>query len=165
MCIRDRLSLGSGLLALGLVLYCALKYPSPSVYGEQFISDEWSPFLFIQFKPMTLIFIFGFLFYAFLIQHFEPSIASLSRDVRVFLLVISFLVAVGSLYELFFNFTLWGALMSVTGVANPDMLTNRFPNPYTAVSIVYASKLVILIFAMSSYSTYFLHRLDRDLDD
>jgi len=158
------LSIGSGLTALGLALNYTWKHPSPSVYGEQFILDEWSPFLFIQFKPITLLFIFGFLFYAFLVQHFKPRIALLSRDTRVFLLIISFLVTVASLYEIFFNFTLWGALMSVTGVTNPDVLVNRFPNPRTAVSIVYASKLVMLIFAMSSYSMYFLHKLDRDSD-
>ena len=65
--------------------------------------------------------------------------------------------------SVFFNFTLWGALMSTTGVSNPDILVNRFPNPETAVSLVYASKLVILIFAMSSYSVFFLHRLEMAL--
>jgi len=155
------LSSASGIFTVALILYCIWKYPSPSVYGEQFILDEYSPILFIQFKPMTLIFIFGFLFYAFLIQHLEVRIASLSRDIRVFLFAVSFLVVAGSLYELFFNFTLWGALMSTTGAVNPDILVNRFPNPRTAVSIVYASKLVALIFAVSAYSMYFLHRLDR----
>ncbi|MBS7622707.1 hypothetical protein KEJ39_03420 [Candidatus Bathyarchaeota archaeon] len=149
----------SGMLALALVADGLWRHPSPSVYGEQFILDEWSPVPFIQFKPMTLIFIFVFLFYAFLIQHLEARIALLSRDVRTFLFVISFLIAFGSLYELFFNFTLWSALMSVTGVANPDILVNRFPNPKTAVSIVYASKLVLLIFSVSAYSLYFLHRI------
>ncbi|MEM3527187.1 MAG: hypothetical protein QXI59_02525, partial [Candidatus Bathyarchaeia archaeon] len=71
------------------------------------------------------------------------------------------LVATASLYELFFNFTLWGALMVTTGVANPDILINKFPNPQTAVSIVYASKIVLLIFATSLYSIYFLHRIDE----
>ncbi len=151
----------SGIIALGLVFYCIWLYPSPTVYGEQFILNEWAPIPFIQFKPITLIFVFVFLFYAFLIQHFEDKISVLSRDIRQFLFIIAFLMTVGSFYELFFNFTLWGALMSTTGVSNPDILINRFPNPETAVSLVYASKLVILIFAMSSYSVFFLHRLER----
>ena len=151
----------SGIIALALIIYGVWRHPSTSVYGEQFVLDEWSPVLFIQFKPMTLIVMSVFLFYAFLIQHLEARIALLSRDVRAFLFVISFLIAVGSLYELFFNFALWSALMSVTGVANPDILVNRFPNPRTAVSMVYASKLVLLIFTVSSYSLYFLHRIDK----
>lgn len=150
----------AGIIALALVLYGIRLHPSPTVYGEQFILNEWAPIPFIQFKPITLIFVFLFLFYAFLIQHFEDKIAKLSRDIRLFLFSIAFLMTAGSLYELFFNFTLWGALMSTTGVSNPDILVNRFPNPETAVSLVYASKLVILIFAMSSYSVFFLHRLD-----
>jgi hypothetical protein len=150
----------SGIIALALALYCIRLYPSPTVYGEQFILNEWAPIPFIQFKPITLIFVFVFLFYAFLVQHFENKIAKLSRDIQLFLFIVAFLMTVGSFYELFFNFTLWGALMSTTGVSNPDILVNRFPNPETAVSLVYASKLVILIFAMSSYSVFFLHRLD-----
>ena len=150
----------SGTIALALAIYCIRLYPSPTVYGEQFILNEWAPIPFIQFKPITLIFVFVFLFYTFLVQHFEKKIIKLSRDIRLFLFIIAFLMTVGSLYELFFNFTLWGALMSTTGVSNPDILVNRFPNPETAVSLVYASKLVILIFAMSSYSVFFLHRLD-----
>jgi len=150
----------SGTIALALALYCIRLYPSPTVYGEQFILNEWAPIPFIQFKPITLIFGFVFLFYAFLIQHSENKIIKLSRDIRLFLFIIAFLMTMGSLYELFFNFTLWGALMSTTGVSNPDILVNRFPNPETAVSLVYASKLVILILAMSSYSVVFLHRLD-----
>ena len=153
----------SGMIALALALYCIWLYPSPTVYGEQFIMNEWAPIPFIQFKPITLIFVFVFLFYAFLIQHLEYKIAVLSRDSRLFLFVIAFLMAVGSLYELFFNFTLWGALMSTTSVSNPDILVNRFPNPETAVSLVYASKIVILVFALSSYSVFFLHRLDMVL--
>ncbi len=162
--LRNRwliLSLGSGLITTGLVLYYIWKYPQPSVYGEQFIKDEFSPLLFVQFKPITLIFIFGFLFYASLIQHFEKRITAVSHDVRIFLFMLSFLITVGSIYELFFNFALWGSLMSITGVVNPDMLVNRFPSPKTAVSLVYASKIVILVFAVSSYSMYFLHRIER----
>ncbi|WP_455369526.1 hypothetical protein [[Eubacterium] cellulosolvens] len=153
----------SGIIALGLALYCIWLYPSPTVYGEQFIMNEWAPIPFIQFKPITLIFVFIFLFYASLLQHLENKLTVLRRDIRLFLLIIAFLMTVGSLYELFFNFTLWGALMSTTGVSNPDILINRFPNPETAVSLVYASKLVILIFSMSSYSVFFLHRLDMTL--
>ncbi|MEM3048584.1 MAG: hypothetical protein QXK72_05160 [Candidatus Bathyarchaeia archaeon] len=155
------LSVCCGIASSGLVVYYVLRYPAPSYYGEQFILDEWAPIMFIQFKPITLIFILLFLFYASLIQHFRGRIASLSSDVRRFLMIICFLVATASLYELFFNFTLWGALMVTTGVTNPDILINKFPNPQTAVSIVYASKIVLLIFATSLYSIYFLHRIDE----
>ena len=75
----------SGIIALALALYYILLYPSPTVYGEQFILNEWAPIPFIQFKPITLIFVFVFLFFAFLIQHFEDKLAVLSRDIRIFL--------------------------------------------------------------------------------
>ena len=49
--------------------------------------------------------------------------------------------------------------MSVTNVTNPDILYNEFPNPNTPVSLVYATKIVVLIFSISGYSIYFLHDL------
>jgi hypothetical protein len=51
--------------------------------------------------------------------------------------------------------------MSVTNVTNPDILYNEFPNPNTPVSLVYATKIVILIFSISGYSIYFLHDLRK----
>ena len=44
-------------------------------------------------------------------------------------------------------------------VSNPDILINRFPIAETAVSLVYASKLVLLIFASSTYFVVFLFRI------
>jgi hypothetical protein len=67
------------------------------VYGEQFVKDEIALITFVQFKPITLIFVFGFLFYASLIQHLEGKIAALSNDVRTFLFIAAFVVAAGSL--------------------------------------------------------------------
>jgi hypothetical protein len=51
--------------------------------------------------------------------------------------------------------------MSISNVTNPDILYNTFPNPNTPVSLVYATKIVILIFSISAYSIYFLDGLGK----
>jgi hypothetical protein len=131
------------------------------MYGEQFIMDEWAPIMFIQFKPITLIFFFTFICWGSCLQFFKVKLSKINKNWIDFAILISFLVFLASLYELFFNFALWGALMTITNVENPDILYNEFPNPNTPVSLVYATKIVILIFSISIYSIYFLHNIRK----
>ncbi len=155
------ISIVSGMATLSIILYCILKYPEFQIYGEQFIKDEWAPFKFVQFKPMTLIFFFTFIWWGSLLQFLKPNILKLNKNWLDFAILLGFLVLFASLYELFFNFSLWGSLMSVTNVTNPDILYNEFPNPNTPVLLVYATKIIILIFSISGYSIYFLHDLRK----
>ncbi|KON27267.1 hypothetical protein AC481_05295 [miscellaneous Crenarchaeota group archaeon SMTZ-80] len=153
------ISIISGVVSLNIIIYYILKYPDIVIYGEQFIMDEWSPLMFIQFKPITLIFLFTFICWGSLLQFIKIELSKINKNWIDFAILISFLVFLASLYELFFNFALWGALMTITNVENPDILYNKFPNPDTPVSLVYATKIVILIFSISVYSVYFLHNI------
>lgn len=152
------LSLASILSILGIILWCLGAHPEASYYGEQFILDEWRFIPFVQFKPITLMVYLGFLAWAFFLEGFERWFKSINKDLLKLVMIFSALISFGSLYELFFNFSLWGALMVVTDVVNPDVLVNRFPTSETTVSLVYASKLVLLIFATSTYTFYFALR-------
>ena len=149
----------SGIITLSIITYCLLKYPDFKIYGEQFIVDEWAPFMFVQFKPMTLMFFFTFIWWGSLLQFLRPNLLKLNKNWLSLTILISFLVLFASLYELFFNFALWSALMSITNVTNPDILYNRFPNPDTPVSLVYATKIIILLLSVSAYTIYFLYDL------
>lgn len=153
------LSLASILCISGIVSWCLGSHPEVSYYGEQFILDEWQFMPFIQFKPITLMIYLGFLAWAFFLEGVEGWFRSLNEGLLKLVMVFSALISFGSLYELFFNFSLWGALMVVTDVANPDVLVNRFPIAETTVSLVYASKMVLLIFATSTYTLFFTLRI------
>ncbi len=156
------ISIISGIIALNITLHYLMKYPNFKIYGEQFIMDEWNPIIFIQFKPITLMYFFTFLWWGSLLQYLKPILSKMNKNLISFAILISFLVLFTSLYELFFNFSLWGALMTVSDVMNPDILYNKFPNSDTPVSLVYATKLIILIFSISAYSIYFLHNLSEE---
>ena len=141
---------------IGIIIWCFIKHPNTSFYGEMFILDEWHFLPFLQFKPITLIIYLGFLVWTFFLEGIEKWFRSISEGWLRFLMVVTSLVSFGALYEIFFNFTLWGALMVTTDVVNPDALVNRFPVAETAVSLVYASKLVLLVFAISTYTFFFV---------
>ncbi|MEM3607809.1 MAG: hypothetical protein QW238_02980 [Candidatus Bathyarchaeia archaeon] len=153
------LSLASILSLTGIALWCLKAHPGTSYYGEQFIIDEWHFIPFIQFKPITLMVYLGFLAWASFLEGVEDQLRSAGEGFIKFAMVLSALISFGSLYELLFNFSLWGALMAATDVVNPDILVNRFPTAETAVSLVYASKLVLLTFATSSYTICFILRI------
>ncbi|MEM2122577.1 MAG: hypothetical protein QXE79_02965 [Candidatus Bathyarchaeia archaeon] len=155
------LSFISILSLVGIIIWCLKSHPGASYYGEQFILDEWRFMPFVQFKPITLIVYLGFLAWAFFLEGVEDWFRSANEDLLKFVMITSALTSFGSLYELFFNFSLWGALMVVTDVVNPDALVNKFPTAETTVSLVYASKLVLLIFATSTYTLYFISKISK----
>ncbi len=90
----------------------------------------------------------------------------MSYRVRRFLFIGTAFVAFGAFYEIFFNFTIWSALLAVcsTTPCNPDTLVNIFPNLRTPLNLTFATKVVTTVFGLSVYSLWFLHRIDRDLD-
>ena len=83
--------------------------------------------------------------------------------------VITAVIAFGALYEIFFNFMLWGALDVLCNVPSPtlctpDQINNPFPNLRNPLSLTFSTKVVTLVFALAIYSLYFLHRIDKEID-
>jgi hypothetical protein len=80
-------------------------------------------------------------------------------------MVMMALFAFGSLYEIFWNFAIWTALMAIAGpLLHPDLLANVFNVP-RAVNLVFATKIVVLVFGLSLYSLYFIHRVKNNFKD
>ena len=85
------------------------------------------------------------------------------------MLVVTAVIAFGALYEIFFNFMLWGALEVLANncavpPCNPDFASNPWPNLRSPLSLTFSTKVVTLVFALSVYSLYFLHRIDKEID-
>jgi len=170
------LSWGSGLLAMAFIGYygiLALGNP-PSVIGQQFVLTEFpptsiSPWFFA--KPITWFSYASFLYWCFGLEAQRSHFLGFSERTRRFLFVVTAVIGFGAFYEIFFNFMLWSALevlanncAPVGPPCNPDQLFNMFPNLRNPLSLVFATKVVTLIFAMSMYSLYFLHRVDREIE-
>ena len=62
-------------------------------------------------------------------------------------------------FEVLYQIVLWSAALAVQGLQNPDIIVNWWPaNPY-AINVVFAAKLVVLIFAVSCFSVDYLRRM------
>jgi len=164
------LSWTSGIAAMAFISYYALQIPLGNTsIGVQFVLSEWpdpkiSPYFYA--KPITWFSYFSFLYWAFGLESFRNRFLNLSYKVRRFLFIGSAFVAFGAFYEIFFNFAIWSALyvLCPTAPCNPDLLTNQFPNLRTPLNLNFATKVVTTVFGLSTYSLWFLHRVDRDLE-
>ncbi len=164
------LSWSSGIVAMVFISYYALQIPLGNVsIGAQFVLSEWpppavSPYFYA--KPITWFSYFSFLYWAFGLESFRARFFNMSYRTRRFLFIGTAFVAFGAFYEIFFNFTIWSALLAVcsSSQCNPDTLVNMFPNLRTPLNLTFATKVVTTVFGLSMYSLWFLYRVDRDLD-
>lgn len=169
------LSWGSGFIAMTFILYYGLQAtanPTNPQVGAQFVLSEWpdpsiSPYFYA--KPITWFVVFSFLYWTFGLESHRDRFLRLSPRNRRFLFIVTATMAFGAFYEIFFNFTLWSALMVLTQTCptppcNPDLLANNFPALRNPVNLVFATKVVTTVFALSLYSLWYLHRIERDLD-
>ncbi len=135
------------------------------VVGETLVTGEFPPISGLPlYKPKPVTWLMSALFvlaYAGLnlnrklISTFPPF---LLQSLKLF----SLFVVLLAVYEIFFNFTLWGSLMAadqLRGQLNPDILTNPFPLQTVQWNLVFATKMFTLITAVSIYFYYFLQRL------
>ncbi len=135
------------------------------VVGETLVTVEFPPISgFPLYKPKPVTWLMSALFVLAytglnlnrkLISTFPPF---LLQSLKLF----SLFVVVLAVYEIFFNFTLWGSLMAadqLRGQLNPDILTNPFPLQTVQWNLVFATKMFTLITAVSLYFYYFLQRL------
>ncbi len=167
------LSWSSGLLALTFVLYYGLQATTNPQLGFQFVQSEWpppgiSPYFYA--KPITWFAYFSFMYWTFGLEAKKARFLTLSPEVRRLLFIGTAVVAFGAFYEIFFNFAIWSALITVTSAnctplpCNPDALANPFPNSRNTINLVFATKVVTTVFALSIYSLWFLNRVERELD-
>ena len=154
------LSIIFGVLAIGVLVAYSLSLNAPYIIGENLVNAEVNLVLF-QFKPITLFTYFFFLSFAFGLN----SPISKQRLLRIgdqffeSLYVISWFFVMLSGFEVLYHIVLWSAGLSVQGLQNPDIIVNWWPaNPY-AINVVFAAKLVVLIFAISCFSVDYLRRV------
>lgn len=168
------LSWASGIVALTFLGYygiLALSNP-PSVIGQQFVLAEFppqniSPWFFA--KPITWFCYAAFLYWSFGLEAQKSHFLRFSDKTRRFMFVVTAVIAFGALYEIFFNFMLWGALEVLANncsvpPCNPDFASNPWPNLRTPLSLTFSTKVVTLVFALSVYSLYYLHKIDKEID-
>jgi len=158
--IHNILSIVFGVLAVTILLAYSVRATSPYVVGENLVLAEiYLPGFYI--KPITLFTYLFFLSYAFGLNSGISKARFLGMGEHAFeaLYVLAWFFVMLSGFEVMYQIVLWSAGLSVQGLQNPDIIVNWWPsNPY-AINVVFAAKLVVLIFAMSCYSVDYLRKM------
>lgn len=136
--------------------------------------------LFYFGKPITFFQYSAFLAFAFFINSFKERLEKSNK--KDFYIIVGFLIAMVSFYEVLFNFFYWFSLYNFYGIGtNLDSLRNlierqRFNVTYLfnmtntevlnktgiyPVNLNLASKLVVLLLFCSLYWIYFMHELNK----
>jgi hypothetical protein len=126
-----------------------LEFPPPSL----------SP---IYIKPVTVLYVSTIIFVFSLTSLLEETIMRASRTYLNIGLLVFFLVSSISFYEIFFNFSLWDAIMvqqiHSSGTLNPDAATNVYPLGGYAINLVFATKVFTSIFISSAFVAFIFWR-------
>lgn len=158
--VNNILSIAFGVVAAGVLLAYSFKVTAPYVVGENLVLAEvYLPGFII--KPITLFTYMFFLSYAFGLNSSISRTRFLKMDERLFegFYVLAWFFVMLSGFEVMYQIVLWSAGLAVQGLQNPDIIVNWWPaNPY-AINVVFAAKLVVLIFAMSCFSADYLRRM------
>jgi hypothetical protein len=137
------------------------------VVGQTFVEIEFPPihiFPFFYAKPISWLFLAIVLQVFSVLELYKEKLARISQFKINILKVVLFIIISLSLYEVLFNFTLWGGLMSadaLLGKLNPDVIINPFPNPEIPWNIVFATKLYLSGLITSGYFFYFISKIER----
>lgn len=147
----------SGLTLLLIAIYYVLN--PRSIVGDSLVNtqngapEEFPPPSSFPFyvKPVTIFFaasvIFSYCFFALAGKTIERRVP---RAVRAFLLVASLAALAVSVYEVLFNFTLWGSLL--VSNPNPDLAVNTYPVGRWETNLVFATKAYVSLLFVSYFA-------------
>jgi hypothetical protein len=158
--VSNLLSMLFGIMAIGVLLAYAFKTTAPYVIGENLVLAEID-LIILKLKPITLFTYLFFLSYGFGLSSpiSKQRLLRIGEQAFEGLYVVAWFFVMLSGFEVLYQIVLWSAGLSVQGLQNPDIIVNWWPaNPY-AINVVFAAKLVILIFAMSCFSVDYLRRI------
>lgn len=91
---------------------------------------------------------------------------NVSKATRSILRLLVIAIAVVTFYEFIYNFVVWNALMTadaISGIIRIDVLNIPYPNPTTPWSLVFATKMFLAAFVISSHAFYLMSRPDSKL--
>jgi hypothetical protein len=143
----------TGVIILIIVAYYFLNPKEVAGIGSQLVDlpngrpfEIPSPSVFLFYvKPITILFASGVIFSFSLCSLSERYIARYApRWLRVLLLLFSALLLAMGIYEVFFNFSLWSALIASNPGVSPDLLTNDYPISTVMNNLAYATKISVL---------------------
>jgi len=156
-----------GLFSMFVVILSAVQYKPTAnlhVLGYSLVVVEFPSSNFpISIKPITLLFysILAWFYFTVNTPYSKKRFMEMSSEVRTILAGCVLVVLAGSIYEAVWNFTAWGAMMMLSGMKNVDLLYVTADS--SSASLVFTTKITMLLACMSAYFLYYLRQIDSKL--
>jgi hypothetical protein len=114
-------------------------------------------------KPITYLYFGSLVFMYSELELNKDRIKKLPSLWKTLCKFLGFIVAACFLYEIAYNFVLWGGLIAagaILGNLNPDVYANQFPHLAEPWNLVFATKLWTVFFIAGLYVFWFFNRLE-----
>ena len=177
--IFERDDLKTRKIFLGVFYFCAFVMASITFYaiyvsldeylktgrviiGEVLVETEF-PFKGLS-KLITYLMIVSVVGWYCVVRLGGEKVKSIPQWLKSILQLIVLAIAVVSLYEFVYNFIVWNSLMSadaIRGVMRFDDLSVEYPNPETPWNLVFATKMSLAAFLISSHGFYTMSKPEK----
>lgn len=164
--VYSLLSWTFGVISIFTLVNYTIKITPPYVVGEDLVLVEVDILPGFYMKPITILMFSMFLWFAFGLHSpvWKRRFLEMLPEVRRVLYVFFWLLAVGSGYEIIYHIVIWSAALSVQGLVNPDIIINPWPQNRYPINVVFASKIIVLIFAAACFMIDYLRRIEREIE-
>ena len=89
------------------------------------------------------------------------KVKDISKSMKTILQLVVLVILVISIYEFFYNFIIWNALITadlIQGELKLDALYMPYPNPHTPWNLVFATKMSLAALIISSHGFYIISK-------
>ena len=145
-----------------MVVYYGITIPRENSFGERYVTSEipliFPFFVMMSFKPITLMVYLFFVSAVLFLEHIKDRLKRLNMTpTRIVLLFVAF----ASGYEVLWNFFAWFTIWERDGGVLDLIANTTHDYPILPINFNFATKIILLIFALSLYGSVFLNKLDR----
>lgn len=159
----------SAILMTGITFYAlylsVVEYAATGkiVIGEILVKTEF-PFKGLS-KLVTYLMIVSVISWYCVTKLGGEKVREVSPALRSLLQLIVLAIAVVSLYEFVYNFVVWSSLITLNalgGSINLDSISIPYPNPDTPWNLVFATKMSLAAFLISTHGFYIISKKGKE---
>gem|GEM_PF-791517 len=117
-------------------------------------------------KLVTYLMVFSVISWYSAMKLVGNRLSNMPFSVRLVLQLVILIACVVSLYEFVYNFLVWSSLITVNlanGHLNLDNIAISYPNPDTPWNLVFATKMTLAGFIISSHAFYMISRSSKQV--
>ena len=129
------------------------------IIGEVLVNTEF-PFKGLS-KLVTYLMIVSVVGWYCVTKLGGDKVKNIPKSIRTILQLVVLVILIISIYEFFYNFIVWNALITtnlIQGQLKLDNLYMPYPNPHTPWNLVFATKMSLAALIISSHGFYIISK-------